>query len=348
MPPSSTLQAELPRTEWVYQVCDELAAEGVKPTLRLVRARGRVRGSDGDVQGDINAWFDRLLHRHTAANLDDSIPGVLADAFRNFWQMALDEAGKQFDAERDKSAEASRQLQSQLDESVAAAAESAATNLRLGSELAQATQTIATLSAALNKSEGQLSDLASRFDLQTIEIQSQNRAISQLHETHAARISDIIREHESRVREVHTSHDRVLQQRADDHAARMAEVREQMALAEGRYQALEQRSLREIDSAREAAKEKDRQLRAAMQTIADLESAAASAKLANGVLAAKFEETVAHSDQLKKDLLMERQMARELSAALASFKSAFNQPNLRKKKASPPEKPADDTGGKSS
>lgn len=322
------------RTESVSQVCDELASEGAKPTLRLVRARGhgRVRGSDGDVQNEIKEWFNRLLHQYSAQKVDDQIPIALADAFRSFWQMALTESGKQFAEERDRLVATTTRTEGQLTEMTEANGVLDATVLRLKGELAIARQTIESMTQAAVILESQLADVGRRCEHQAMEIDSLNRATATLHENNAARINTLLREQESRVREQSELHDRALTRLADEHTSRLSELREQMHLAEVRYQALEQRSLMEIDAARESAKDKERQLRAASQTIADLEARATSTTLAYGILESKHEELKTAIDKAESDLADERKKNVELAMNIARIEALGSTRAVRKSK----------------
>lgn len=339
MTPSPLKPDHLTRTQWVHQLCDELASQRSKPTLRLVRARARVPGSDGDIQKDINKWFDAVFHRHAAEKADDQIPVALADAFRALWQTALAEGHKQFDVDRVRLVEDAEGLKTQLAEFSATNAELVATKLRLESEASVARESVVSLEKALEKSEAQLHDLGLRCDHQEKEVQSLNQQISALHESNTARITTLLREHESRVRELVDTHDRALKRLDEEHKARLSELREQMVLSEARYQALEQRSLREIDSAREATKERDRQLKVAGQSIAQLEAVVSTEKLAYGILTAKHEDAVAKTERIEKELLTERERTLALSMSIAKLQVATAQTAATKRKTPPAAKP---------
>lgn len=90
------------RTILVWQTCDELASEGSKPSMRLVRARGKMKGSDADIQADVNAWFSHLFEQFTLSKQADPVPDALKKAMMKLWSVALLEAEKTFDNQRNQ------------------------------------------------------------------------------------------------------------------------------------------------------------------------------------------------------------------------------------------------------
>ena len=90
------------RTILVWQTCDELASEGSKPSMRLVRARGKMKGSDADIQADVNAWFSHLFEQFTLSKQADPVPDALKKAMMKLWSVAIHEAEKTFDSQRNQ------------------------------------------------------------------------------------------------------------------------------------------------------------------------------------------------------------------------------------------------------
>lgn len=90
----------LSRTQQVWSVCDELASEGSKPTMRLVKARGKMRGSDADIQGDANAWFSDVFAKITLAKQNDPVPDALKKAMNILWSVALEQATASFNDQK--------------------------------------------------------------------------------------------------------------------------------------------------------------------------------------------------------------------------------------------------------
>jgi chromosome segregation ATPase len=137
----------LRRQDLTRLACDALAAAGRKPSIGLVRewtlsSAGIKKGSDGDVQKDINVWFEDLLklkRENAVAGLPDAV-GSLA---REFWRLAIDSADETLAAEREamqvQLADAAQEVTAAEGLASAAAARSAA----LAQELALANATIA-------------------------------------------------------------------------------------------------------------------------------------------------------------------------------------------------------------
>ena len=85
------------RRTLTWQACDALAAAGKKPSIGAVRewtlaTTGAKRGSDTDVQADVNAWYQELLKlRHTAMAIPH-LPDPIAALAREFWVKANEAA----------------------------------------------------------------------------------------------------------------------------------------------------------------------------------------------------------------------------------------------------------------
>ena len=88
--------SRLSRQELTRLACDTLAAAGKKPSIGLVREwtiaeTGAKKGSDGDVQRDINLWFDDLLKLKRDIAID-GLPDAVGSLARDFWRLAVDSA----------------------------------------------------------------------------------------------------------------------------------------------------------------------------------------------------------------------------------------------------------------
>jgi chromosome segregation ATPase len=144
------------RRSSVWAVCDHLAtAEKVKPSVREVR-RHYTRGSDSDVQTDINAWWEALFgfyrDRHTRPNL----PVGVVEGVEALWNLALGEAAKTV---KEIQAVAEQQIAGAMEEMAAsrAAAEAAREETRdLAAKLDLANQRIEHLQSDVAGLEGRL------------------------------------------------------------------------------------------------------------------------------------------------------------------------------------------------
>lgn len=93
------------RRELTFAACDALAAQGIKPAMSSVRKWtyencGGKRGSDPDVQGDINAWFEGLLQLKKNAHVIPGMPEHVAAQALQLWVSAREAALDTLDSER--------------------------------------------------------------------------------------------------------------------------------------------------------------------------------------------------------------------------------------------------------
>jgi chromosome segregation ATPase len=155
------------RRTLTWQACDALATTGKKPSIGSVRewtlaTTGAKRGSDTDVQADVNAWYQELLKlRHTAVAIPH-LPDPIAALARELWVKANEAAADALAAERDTIA-----AQVAAAHEVAAAAESRATaaNARAEAtthELDVARESIRHLEVALSQLRATIEATAAR------------------------------------------------------------------------------------------------------------------------------------------------------------------------------------------
>jgi chromosome segregation ATPase len=93
------------RRELTFAACDALAAQGIKPAMSAVRKwtyenGGGKRGSDPDVQGDINAWYEALLQLKKNAHVIPGMPEHVAAQALQLWVAAREAALDTLDSER--------------------------------------------------------------------------------------------------------------------------------------------------------------------------------------------------------------------------------------------------------
>jgi chromosome segregation ATPase len=87
-----------------WTACDTLAAQGKKPSIGLVRewtiaTTGAKKGSDGDVQKDINEWYADLLKLKRDKGVA-GLPDAVAALTRELWRYAVESANDTLAAER--------------------------------------------------------------------------------------------------------------------------------------------------------------------------------------------------------------------------------------------------------
>ncbi|SFA99116.1 replication region DNA-binding N-term [Collimonas sp. OK607] len=87
-----------------WTACDTLAAQGKKPSIGLVRewtiaTTGAKKGSDGDVQKDINEWYADLLKLKRDKSVAE-LPDAVSALTRDLWRFAVESANDTLAAER--------------------------------------------------------------------------------------------------------------------------------------------------------------------------------------------------------------------------------------------------------
>lgn len=87
-----------------WTACDTLAAQGKKPSIGLVRewtiaTTGAKKGSDGDVQKDINEWYADLLKLKRDKSVAE-LPDAVAALTRDLWRFAVESANDALATER--------------------------------------------------------------------------------------------------------------------------------------------------------------------------------------------------------------------------------------------------------
>ena len=83
----------------VKDVADQLLADGIRPSVKLVRER-LGRGSDTTIAGALKDWWQELAERLFDQQHRPGIPEPVWEAVDGLWQAALDQAAKTFDVER--------------------------------------------------------------------------------------------------------------------------------------------------------------------------------------------------------------------------------------------------------
>ncbi|MDY7549163.1 DNA-binding protein [Glaciimonas sp. CA11.2] len=93
------------RRTLTYAACDAIAIAGKKPSIASVREwtlanQGKKQGSDTDVQGDINAWFQELLALKQEKLVVSGLPDEVAALARAMWIKACESAAENLNTER--------------------------------------------------------------------------------------------------------------------------------------------------------------------------------------------------------------------------------------------------------
>jgi chromosome segregation ATPase len=234
------------RREAVWEVCDQLSAQGIKPSLRSVKMH-YPRGSDTDVQKDVNGWFEHVFAQHARRRVIPTLPESVVKAMEAFWETASLEADNQFAKERKAHEDMRSEMREKLDsvlaelaQSKAAATKSEQDNVDLRLELSHRSTLLSDAEEEIKVLRRDLDEL--RRHLQKRDMDHQEE-LSHLRDTHERNLKAQREDFELQVKLVREAaakqaeeHDRAMK-RADDH-----------------YRDLERRSLMEIDSMRTRAK----------------------------------------------------------------------------------------------
>lgn len=230
------------RREAVWDVCNQLSAQGMKPSLRSVKMH-YPRGSDTDVQKDVNAWYEFVFTQFARRRVIPALPDAVVKAMEAFWETASVEADSQFVKEREAHESIRAEMKDKLESAL--------------SELGQ-------IKAAASKSEQDNVDLrlelSHRSTLLTEaekEIEGQRRDIEELRRHVQNREQDLLNE----MARANDAHERSLTYQREDFEAQVKLVREAashqtaehqraMNRADEHYRDLERRSLVEVDAMR--------------------------------------------------------------------------------------------------
>jgi len=160
----------------VWQACDALLLEGQRPTIERVRQRIG-RGSPNTVSPHLDEWFKHLGSRIKdpgAFAAPPALPDPIQQAAKHFWEAALAETRRDFDARlRDAMAAAVANVESEKERAGladAAAFEAIGKATRLQSELAERSALLdrerlanAALAAHQAQAERQIEELRNRL-----------------------------------------------------------------------------------------------------------------------------------------------------------------------------------------
>lgn len=230
------------RRETVWAVCDQLSSQGIKPSLRSVKMHAP-RGSDTDVQKDVNGWYEQVFAQHARRRVIPALPEAVVKAMEAFWETAALEANSQFMNAREAQAETERELKEQL-----AAVEAALAEARVAATAAdQALEAVRlALSQRTLEHEAALKDAAAlRHDLDVLRREAHSREqtlLEELARSQAAQVQTLKAQREDFEAQVKLIR---------EGAAQQAEAHQRaLARADEHYRDLEHRALQEVDAVR--------------------------------------------------------------------------------------------------
>ena len=231
-----------PRREAVWAVCDQLSAQGLKPSLRSVKMH-YPRGSDTDVQKDVNGWYEYVFMQHARRRVIPALPDAVVRAMESFWETASLEADGALVKARESHETIRAELEAQLDAAraeiaeakvAASKAEQESVDLRL--ELSHRATLLESLEKDVTGLRRELDEL--RRNAQKRE-QDQHDEITRAQGAHALNLKT---QHEDFELQVKVMREAGMQQ-AEEYQRALARSNEH-------YRDLERRSLVEVDAAR--------------------------------------------------------------------------------------------------
>lgn len=293
--------AKKTRREAVWEVCDQLSAQGIKPSLRSVKMH-YPRGSDTDVQKDVNGWFENVFAQYARRRVIPALPDSVVQAMEAFWETASVEADRQFVKEREALEKIRVELKQSLESAQAELAVVTAARTKSDQDNVDLRLELAHRTTQLEEAEKQIDAL--RLDLDELRRYSHRREQDLVEE--AMRLKDA---HERNLKAQREDFELQVKIVREASASQAEEHQRAMARADEHYRDLERRSLVDVDAMRTHVKSANEAIERfrALAHERDLELAGARTELR------MLREVQKHSDQeierLKADLDQMRAVA---------------------------------------
>lgn len=317
-----TTPRSMTRREAVWRVCDELAKQGVKPSVSKVRPHHQ-GGSDTDVHADIQAWFADVFAARVGSGGHSQLPEEVGSLMRQLWSTARSAAeaqlarlSEELEIRRHQVELSLQQLQARLDEA-----------LTHGSEL----QTQLTLEQA--RADG-LSHQVAQARLRETEqqalvhelnlrLQSHEQTIAQQAQRHAEEREADRKAHHEELERVH-------------HAAeqRVEQLQQQTANLQENFRSIERRMLLEIDQRKQDLRQLEAKTRATeLGSDAQLREQrqatnAAKAQAAEAMARLEASQEILRIHQQEKDALR-LQLTQAMELLSQRFKTSEQESALR-------------------
>ena len=120
----------------VFEVADQLLAEGVRPTQQNVRQRIG-KGSVSTIHKALADWWQSIGQRLTKSQQYPDLPEPLVQAMTDWWQQAVDRSGREFEGRYDQQARQLKKLQAAHEQQQQKAQQQLSEALKQQSELLQ-------------------------------------------------------------------------------------------------------------------------------------------------------------------------------------------------------------------
>lgn len=273
------------RREQVWRVCDELAAQGVKPTMRLVKNRD-IGGSTGDVQADVDDWYANVFAVHGRRVALPGIPPEVISHWQHAWDACYARAKEEFDSERQELQGVIDQAKARIEALENQSQKDRDLTAQISNQLAEAHGELDQLRHQLREAERQ----ADRQEALTNDLRKSLGELEQRHTAAAARhaqelqaereraltltreqIAEKESECERRIASVVAGHERVEAALTSQINTMTVAQRAEIERADQHYRELERKALREVDEARQALKSVEADVSAARERRVELE-----------------------------------------------------------------------------
>ena len=248
------------RSKLVWGTCDELAAEGTKPTMRLVRARGKMRGSDADIQTDVNVWFSKAFEQLTLNRQVDPIPDALKQAMTILWGVASTEAAAEFDVDREAI------QKTLLEEQTAHSETKRALNDALD-RIEQANKLLASRQSDIGRLQSQVESDSTEILGLTSQLSSIKVQLNEEKKRHASEHEQTIKTCRARIEEIKTECDRRIDELTTTNQQHITTLKSQLEASESARDEANKHAMREIDIARQSAKVAQSEVASKQETI---------------------------------------------------------------------------------
>lgn len=328
------------RREMVWALCNKLAAEGAKPTLRNVRQLGGARGSDTDVHQDIQEWFAKVFADHLDRAGGRGIPEPVSALASEIWALALSNADSTVEQKRAEADGAQRQAAEHVAQVDAKLLDMRDELELLRSQLDNALGRADRLAESLARTEGELGEAKTQAAARQERIESLLAEGAQRAREAADALEAANAHHARELAAERAESDRKLAELRETHGEQVRQLEERERIAAERFRAIERRALLDIDNARsESAQWKEkaqservtaqaREDQVRQQLTAAREAAAAAQERERAVRDREedLREQLARSQKERDDALRSAAVAEALAAAAAASKASGGAP----------------------
>lgn len=169
----------------VRDVADQLLADGVRPSVKLVRER-LGRGSDTTIAGALKDWWQELAERLFDQQRRPGVPEPVWEAVNGLWRIALDQAAQAFDIDRKALQQARDAAVEERATALLARDQAIDTGKRLGKEVEALEMSVSEAERAAAAEKARVDELRAQLEGTNQKVQdADDRLAAQAKESHA-------------------------------------------------------------------------------------------------------------------------------------------------------------------